>query len=65
MEYYYNVTTGEVEAGKVSSGLNRMGPYASIEEARAAMERARARNEKWDEDDERWRGTADDAAPPA
>lgn len=54
-EFYFNVTTGEVERGKVSPQHRRLGPYRTREEAAAALERAQGRNEAWDEADERWR----------
>ena len=52
-EFYFNVSTGEVEEGKVSSWANRMGPYDTREEAAHALERAAQRSEAWDEEDER------------
>ena len=52
-EFYFNISTGEVEEGKVSSWANRMGPYATREEAAHALERAAQRSEAWDEEDER------------
>lgn len=53
-EFYYNLSTGEVEEGKVHGATNRMGPYASAEEAAHALARAEARNEEWAEEDEAW-----------
>ncbi|MCK6209371.1 SPOR domain-containing protein [Georgenia sp. EYE_87] len=53
-EFYYNLSTGEVEEGKVHGATNRMGPYPSAEEAAQALARAEARNEKWAEEDEAW-----------
>lgn len=52
--YYFNVSTGEVEQGMVSSWPHRMGPYASRDDAAKALETARQRSEAWDEDDKRW-----------
>jgi hypothetical protein len=46
-KYYFNTTTGEVEVGRPSSWVARMGPYSTREEAQHALERARARNEEW------------------
>ncbi|WP_448061040.1 SPOR domain-containing protein [Cellulomonas hominis] len=51
-EYYYNIATGQVEQGKVSDWANRLGPYATREEAQHALEKARARSQAW-EDEER------------
>jgi hypothetical protein len=54
-EFYLNTRTGEVEEGKVSGSLNRMGPYPSREAATEAFERAADRNEAWDEADRAWK----------
>ncbi|NCD18493.1 MAG: SPOR domain-containing protein [Actinobacteria bacterium] len=53
-EYYYNLETGRVEEGRISQGLNRMGPYATYEEALQALVRANARNLQWEEEDRKW-----------
>lgn len=53
-EFYLNTRTGEVEEGKVSGSLNRMGPYPTREAATEAYERAADRNEAWDEADKAW-----------
>lgn len=55
-EFYLNTRTGEIEEGKVSGSLNRMGPYPTREAAAEAYERAADRNEAWDEEDKAWRG---------
>lgn len=55
-EYYLNTRTGEIEEGKVSGALNRMGPYPTREAATEAYDRAADRNEAWDEEDKAWRG---------
>lgn len=52
--YYYNLISGQVEKGLVSSWTDRMGPYATQEEAAAALEKARDRSEAWDEADRKW-----------
>lgn len=52
--YYLNTRTGEVEEGKVSGALSRLGPYDTREEAAAAYDRAAARNEAWEEADKAW-----------
>ncbi|WP_062072037.1 hypothetical protein [Demequina sediminicola] len=54
-EYYYNINTGEVEEGRVSSWESRMGPYATREEAAQALETARKRTDAWDDADKEWR----------
>jgi hypothetical protein len=56
-EYWFNTKTNEVEIGKQSLSLDRLGPFASFEEARDALEiiarRAQAlRNE--DESSDSW-----------
>ncbi|WP_408003877.1 SPOR domain-containing protein [Puerhibacterium puerhi] len=54
-QYWYNTATGEVEEGHRSGWTHLMGPYATREEAQAALDKARARSEAWDADDDRWR----------
>lgn len=55
MDYWYNVSTGQVETDENrSQGAHLMGPYASEAEAARALDRARARTEKWDEEDREW-----------
>ena len=56
-QFYYNPTTGEVTQGKEAAWDNRMGPYATREEAEAALQTANARNKEADaieEADENW-----------
>lgn len=56
-DWYYTPSTGEVTRGRQSGWDDRMGPYATEAEARAAMKRVAARNEAaddWDEEDEEW-----------
>ncbi|WP_324651103.1 hypothetical protein [Georgenia sp. H159] len=53
-EWYYNTRTGEVEQGKKSGSLHRMGPYPTREAATEAYERAADRNEAWDAADKAW-----------
>jgi hypothetical protein len=53
-EFFYNLTTGEVEEGKVHGATNRMGPYPTAEAARAALQQAEQRNERWDAADAAW-----------
>ncbi|MCF2706387.1 hypothetical protein I6E29_03800 [Arcanobacterium haemolyticum] len=59
-EFYFNTATGEVEEGKQSSWLHRMGPYSTREEAARAYEVAVERNRQIDESDESWKRTWDD-----
>ncbi|MEZ5210843.1 MULTISPECIES: hypothetical protein [unclassified Gordonia (in: high G+C Gram-positive bacteria)] len=51
-DWYYDVATGEVSRGKVPNALNRMGPYATEDDARRAIEIARERNAAADAEDE-------------
>lgn len=63
-DFYYNLETGEVEEGRLSEGLHRMGPYASREDAMRALSRARDRNLKWEEEDRAWAEEWDDDGEP-
>ncbi|MBC9956968.1 methionine aminopeptidase [Yimella sp. cx-51] len=57
MAYWYNVNSGRIEQdGDTESKDHLMGPYATEDEARAALETSRARNEAWDEQDKKWDG---------
>lgn len=55
-KYWYNVKTGQVEYGPESNWENRMGPYDTEDQAKAALARAAQRNRDWDTDDEDWNG---------
>ena len=55
-QYYYNLSTGTVEEGAQSPATDRMGPYASREEAEHALSTAAKRNETWEADDDSWEG---------
>jgi hypothetical protein len=37
-EYWFNTKTNEVEIGKQSLSLDRLGPFRTLEEARNALE---------------------------
>lgn len=52
-EWYYCVRHQKVEEGPECRAADRLGPYASPEEAAHAMETARERNEEW-RNDPRW-----------
>lgn len=53
--YWYNVNTGAVELGPdTDSKSDMLGPYATEEEARKAIELAHERTEKWDEEDRKY-----------
>ncbi|PNG96847.1 hypothetical protein SMF913_12872 [Streptomyces malaysiensis] len=53
-EWYYCIKHQKVEEGPECRAADRLGPYASPEEAARAMETARERNEEW-RNDPRWR----------
>lgn len=52
--FYFNTDTGKVEQGLVSDWTNRMGPYASYDEAAKALQIVAERNRAWDEEDREW-----------
>jgi hypothetical protein len=52
-EYWYNVTTRQVEEGHRSSWKDLMGPYPTRAEAEQALAKAAERTEAWDREDER------------
>lgn len=51
-QWWFNLRTLQVEQGPGAPNAERMGPYASRQEADEALERARARTEAWDSEDE-------------
>jgi len=51
-EFWFNTKTGEVEVGKQTLAVYRIGPFSSREEAQKAYEILKNRSEKWDEEDE-------------
>ncbi|WP_291314204.1 hypothetical protein [Corynebacterium sp. UBA2622] len=51
-QFYFNPSTGEVTQGKVDSWDERMGPYATREEAEHALSIAASRNKNADAADE-------------
>ncbi len=52
-EFWFNVTTKQVEQGRRSGWQDVMGPYPTRAAAENALEQAEARNEAWDAQDER------------
>jgi hypothetical protein len=55
VSFWYNVDTGQVETDENRSrGEQVLGPYATEEEARRAIETAHARTDKWDAEDRAW-----------
>ena len=51
-EYWFNTKTNSVEAGKQSAAIYRIGPFATREEAQAALEIVRDRSAQWLANDE-------------
>ena len=59
MQYWYNVSTSQVETDDTrSQGAEVMGPYDSEAEAAQALDTARARTEAWDKEDREWESRA-------
>ena len=55
-QFFYNVSTGQVEdQSNKGQSKDLLGPYPTREAAAAALQTAKERTEKWDEDDRRWR----------
>lgn len=50
-QWWYNDRTGEVEHGPQSLGTDRVGPFASREEAQRAPEILAERSRKWAAED--------------
>lgn len=55
-EYWWCLTHGRVERGAACRAADRLGPYATEEEALRWRERHEHRDEAWEEEDRRWRG---------
>jgi hypothetical protein len=51
-EYWFNMQTGEVEVGKQSLALYRIGPFSDYESAANALEIIAARSAQWQDEDE-------------
>ena len=54
MEYWWCLTHARVEEGAGCPNMERMGPYASREQAEGAIARAKARTEAEDAKDQAW-----------
>ncbi|KFF60787.1 methionine aminopeptidase [Cryobacterium sp. MLB-32] len=52
-QFWYNMRTGAVEKGFQSPSADRVGPFASHDEATHALEKLRSNSAKWSEDDAR------------
>ena len=53
-QYWWSLVNQRVEQGAGSPNAERLGPYATYEEAAAAIERTRARAEAAEADDREW-----------
>ena len=49
--YWFNVKTGEVEVGKQSLSIDRLGPFESREDAQRAPEILQERARQWAEEE--------------
>ena len=63
-KWYFNIKTGRVEYGRISSLFDVMGPYNSEEEAKRALEKAAQDNSKWDEASRSWDEGGDSLSKP-
>ena len=50
--YYFNTRTGEVEQGKQSQAVDRIGPFKTRKEAEQALDIVRRRAEEWRREEE-------------
>ncbi|MGO4691654.1 SPOR domain-containing protein [Glaciibacter sp. 2TAF33] len=50
-QFWYNMHTGGVEQGFQSPSVDRVGPFATYEEATHALEKLRENSAKWAEED--------------
>jgi hypothetical protein len=51
-QWWFNDKTNEVEQGPQSPQRDRIGPFASRDEAQHALDRIKANNERWDDGDQ-------------
>jgi hypothetical protein len=59
-EFWFNSRTKEVDVGKQSLAIYRIGPFHSAAEALNAYEVIRVRNQAWDDADADWDAKAND-----
>lgn len=52
-EYWFNLKTKEVEVGKQSPAVFRIGPFKSRDEARAALQLIQSRTTQWQDDEDK------------
>ena len=46
-QWWYNSRTGQTERGKLSNAIDRVGPFATEEEAKHAPEKLRENSRRW------------------
>lgn len=51
-EFWFNTKTNQVEIGKQSIAVYRIGPFASFEEAERALEILASKSKQWRDNDE-------------
>ena len=55
-QFFYNVSTGQVEElATKGQSKDLLGPYPTREAAEAALATAKAKTEAWDEADRKWK----------
>lgn len=52
-QWWFNLSTGQVEQGMISQSYDRVGPFDTREDAERALETIAENNRRWDEEDER------------
>lgn len=50
-KYWYNLATGQVEFGMISSSVDRVGPFDTAEEAAHAPQKLEERSRAWAAED--------------
>ena len=55
-QWYWCMKHERAEPDKACAATQRLGPYATREEAESYAERVKSRNQRWDADDKRWSG---------
>lgn len=50
-KYWYNIRTGDVELGRESPSVDRVGPFDSKEQAEHALETLRDNADRWAAED--------------
>lgn len=50
-KYWYNIRTGDVEFGRESPSVDRVGPFDTKEQAERALDTLRANSDRWAAED--------------